>query len=796
MCDNAYAGLALFDLGLRCVQLNGRLAEIDGLPPEAHLGHTPQAFIPNISDTVERSLRRVLETGEPVLDEEVSGETHAAPGVRRHWLASYQPVRNAAGKVVGVSAAVLEITLRKHAEAALEERKERLRGFIDRAPAAIAMLDTDMRYVAVSRRFLADFRLPAPVPDDLIGHRHDEVFPDAPAQWRDVSRVLAGEILTPSEDPFPRTDGRIDWVRWEATPWRRDDGKVGGILLFCELITERRAAEEALRKAEARARLALEAANIGNYDWDLRTNELRWEPRVRSMWALAPGTEASIETFFASIHPDDLPGLQAAIGRARDPAGDGVFEAEYRVVSKADQSERWVAAQGKVTFEHGQAVRLIGTAINITERKRTEAELRGMAADLERRVREAVTACEAALARAAHAERIQALGTLAGGIAHDFNNALQAILGGVSLIEGRADDPASVRSLARVVVDAAERGRAVTRRLLAFGRRGALTTAAVDPVALLRGLPGILRHALRPDITIEIDVAADLPPLRADPAQLETVLVNLAVNARDAMPAGGLLKLGAVAEAVAEDTLPPPALPFQARLDPRLTPGRYVRLSVADTGSGMNAATLARATEPFFTTKSAEQGTGLGLSLAHGFAEQSGGGLAIESAPGRGTIVSLWLPQADSPPSTPASPAGTLSGDATSRGAARVLVVDDEAAVRMTLAAQLEASGFAALTAADGADALALLDKGEAVDALIADLSMPGMNGLAVMRAARQRRPGLAMLLLTGGFGADGTAVALDEAAGGPVVLLRKPVLGTELAERLAALLTRGHSGA
>ena len=492
MCDNAYAGLALFDPGLRCVQLNGRLAEIDGLPPEAHLGHTPQAFIPNISDTVERSLRRVLETGEPVLDEEVSGETHAAPGVRRHWLASYQPVRNAAGKVVGVSAAVLEITLRKHAEAALEERKERLRGFIDRAPAAIAMLDTDMRYVAVSRRFLADFRLPAPVPDDLIGHRHDEVFPDAPAQWRDVSRVLAGEMLTAAEDPFPRTDGRIDWVRWEATPWRRDDGKVGGILLFCELITERRAAEEALRKAEARARLALEAANIGNYDWDLRTNELRWEPRVRSMWALAPGTEASIETFFASIHPDDLPGLQAAIGRARDPAGDGVFEAEYRVVSKADQSERWVAAQGKVTFEHGQAVRLIGTAINITERKRTEAELRAMAAELERRVREAVAACEAALARAAHAERIQALGKLAGGIAHDFNNALQAILGGVSLIEARADDPAAVRSLSRVVLDAAERGHAVTRRLLAFGRRDDLSTEALDPAALLAGMPGLL----------------------------------------------------------------------------------------------------------------------------------------------------------------------------------------------------------------------------------------------------------------------------------------------------------------
>jgi PAS domain S-box-containing protein len=805
MCDNAYAGLALLDRALRCVQINRRLAEIDGLPVEAHLGRTLRDFIPLLADTLEPSLRHVLETGEPVLDQEVSGETLAAPGVRRHWLVSFQPVRNAAGLVVGISAAVLEITLRKHAEAALEERRKRLRLFIDRAPAAIAMLDTDLRYLAASRRYLTDFRLDGLAPEDLVGRRHDDVFPHSPAHWRDVSRVLAGEAISAAEDAFPRPDGRMDWVRWEATPWRRDDGAVGGILLFCELITERREAEEALRKAEARVRLALEASSIGNYDWDLRTNTLRWEPRVRSLWDLKPGAQASIETFFASIHPEDLAGLQQAIARARDPAGDGVFEAEYRVVSKTDQSERWVAAQGKVTFENGQAVRLIGIAINITERKRTEAELRAMAADLERRVREAVAACEAALARAAHAERIQALGKLAGGIAHDFNNALQAILGGVSLIEGRADDPAAVRNLSRVVLDAAERGHAVTRRLLAFGRRGDLRTEALDPVTLLAGMPGLLTHALGPGITLTVSAAPDLPPLRADRAQLETVLINLAVNARDAMPAGGTLTFGAEAETIAADSGhlvvasgPAPAGPRRASpvrpFPVRLVPGRYVRVTVADTGSGMNAATLARAIEPFFTTKPVEQGTGLGLSLANGFAEQSGGALAIESTPGRGTIISLWLPQADvnadasrHPPAASAATAGRPLPDAP-----RVLVVDDEAAVRHMLATQLQATGYAAVAAADGADALTLLDAGEAVDVLITDLSMPGMDGLAVIRAAQQRRPGLPAVLLTGGFAADGAELTLDEAASGPVILLRKPILSTELAERVAALLTRG----
>jgi len=652
MCANAHAGLALLDRDLRCVQINGHLADIDGLPAEAHLGRTPRDFIPDLADAVEPSLRHVLETGEPIIDQEVSGETGAEPGVRRHWLASFQPVRDGSGSVVGVSAAVLEITLRKHAEAAQEERRRRLRLFIDRAPAAIAMLDTEMRYVAASRRYLADFRLDAVGPDDLAGQRHCEVFPDSPPRWRDVSRVLAGEAVSAEEDPFPRAGGRVDWVRWEAVPWRQDDGAVGGILLFCELITERHDAVEALRKAEARLRLAMEAANIGNYDWNLRTNQLRWEPRVPGIWGLPSGAEGSIETFFASIHPDDLGGLRAAIARACDPSGDGAFEAEYRVVSRGDQSELWVSAQGKVSFEDGQAVRLIGGAVNITGRKRTECELRSIAADLERRMLKALAASEAALARAAHAERIQALGKLAGGIAHDFNNVLQAVMGGASLIGKRATDPAAVRSFARVVLEAAERGHAVTRRLLAFGRRGDLFAEAIDPAALLHGIPDLLAHALCPGITVAVAAGAGLPPLFADRAQMETVLINLAVNARDAMPDGGTLTLCAAAETVAAGigcdlaAMKEPVAAGRRVVSGHLSPGRYVRLSVGDSGAGMGAETLAHAIEPFFTTKSADQGTGLGLSLANGFAEQSGGALAIESAPGQGTTVSLWLPQA------------------------------------------------------------------------------------------------------------------------------------------------------
>ncbi|HEY1411296.1 MAG TPA: response regulator, partial [Rhodopila sp.] len=311
-------------------------------------------------------------------------------------------------------------------------------------------------------------------------------------------------------------------------------------------------------------------------------------------------------------------------------------------------------------------------------------------------------------------------------------------------------------------------------RLLAFAHRGELRAEPLDAADLLSGLRDVLSHTLGSGIAVDVRAAAGLPPLLADKGQLETALVNLATNARDAMPDGGTLTFAASAHAVEADTDHPADL----------QPGGYILVSVADTGSGIEAPLLARVLEPFFSTKPAGQGTGLGLSMAKGFAEQSGGGLTIDSVPERGTTICLWFPQATRPdaPHKAAEPSEVARDDA----GKRVLLVDDEAMVRETLAASLEDAGYTVLTAADGSQALDLLRSPAPIDILITDLSMPGMDGLALIQQARYQRPALPAVLLTGYAGND-------QAEGGPqgdtYTLVRKPVTGQQLAVRIASVL-------
>jgi PAS domain S-box-containing protein len=423
---------------------------------------------------------------------------------------------------------------------------------------------------------------------------------------------------------------------------------------------------------------------------------------------------------------------------------------------------------------NGAPERFLVVADDISERRRAEIELRRLAMHLEARVHEEVAARQAAQARAAHAERMQTLGQLAGGIAHDFNNVLQALEGAATLIERKAADPASVRRLALLAQEAVGRGASITRRLLAFGRRADLRAEALDVAELLDGLREILAHTLGAAIDVCVSLADDLPPVFADKAQLETALVNLATNARDAMPTGGRLTFAADHETVVHAD------------KAGLAPGRYIRFTVTDTGHGMDAATLARVGEPFFTTKEVGAGTGLGLPMARGFAEQSGGALSIDSSPGTGTTVTLWLPQA-------AAHAGggirrsqrSATGTTTS---IRVLLVDDEELVRDTLAEHLLSSGCGVVAARSGSEALALLESGEQVDVLVTDLSMPEIDGVAVIQAVRQILPGLPVVLLTG-YAGDGTALAMSGPLSGAFSLLRKPVRPEQLLDRINVLL-------
>ena len=411
---------------------------------------------------------------------------------------------------------------------------------------------------------------------------------------------------------------------------------------------------------------------------------------------------------------------------------------------------------------------------SVAERQAAMGELRKLNEDLEARVRHEIARREQAMALLAQSQRMEALGQLAGGIAHDFNNVLQAVTGGLSLIQRHADDPQAVRRLSVMASDAAGRGAAVTGRLLTFARRGELQAVTVDPRLLLEGLREMLEPTLGATIRVTVAMQDRLPELWADRAQLETVLVNLAVNARDAMPNGGTLALSAAAEEAGAASDQPPRLPD----------GGYIRLTLVDNGTGMDAATLERAAEPFFTTKGPGQGTGLGLSMARGFAEQSGGGLCIQSAPGTGTTISIWFPQARAD-QKPVMPQTALPPDIAWAGQFRLLMVDDDSLVCEMLAQDMRERGFSVTTANDGLSALALLDDGEPADLLVTDYAMPGMNGLVLIGEARRRCPGLHAFLLTGYAETEtGLAVRDDRLT----ALLRKPVSGEDLASRAAAL--------
>jgi PAS domain S-box-containing protein len=470
------------------------------------------------------------------------------------------------------------------------------------------------------------------------------------------------------------------------------------------------------------------------------------------------------------VLPEDFP-IQRALrlGETALPGMDYLFRHE-------DGLETWFRV-GSIPLrsENGQVQEALAIFQDIDAEKRLLEFQQQINVELEQRVREEMAAREAAQQRAAHAERMQALGQIAGGIAHDFNNVLQAVLGGAALIDLRPGEIDRVLRNARMIRDAARRGAAITSRLLAFSRRGDLHAEHVDPVALLTDMAEVLTHTLGGAVVCRVQTPPDLPPLLADRGQLETVLVNLATNARDAMPSGGTLTLAAGTEVVAAG-LPNPA---------GLTPGNYVRIAVSDTGTGMDRAVLARVTEPFFTTKKPGQGTGLGLAMAKGFVEQSGGGLSIDSRLGEGTCVFLWLPSATMSVGMAQEP--SVVGDAAT-DQARVLLVDDDAIVREVLTLSLEDAGYSVLPADSGAAALTLLASRDPVDIIVSDLTMPGMDGLTLIRTAQERQANLPAVLLTG-YAGDGAALAVGGAIHGTFSLLRKPVTRTELVERVSALL-------
>jgi PAS domain S-box-containing protein len=505
-----------------------------------------------------------------------------------------------------------------------------------------------------------------------------------------------------------RKDGTRFWANVVVTALRDESGELVGFGKVTRDLTERRRADARARESEALLRDAQEIAGVGSWSRDVRTGESAWSDELYRIFGLAPqSVPASSECFLSLLHPDDRPRIEARLEDA--VRRGGTFAYDHRIV-RPDGTVRAVHCRGRVFADaSGAPVRVIGSTQDVTERRALEAQLR-------------------------QAQKMEAVGQLAGGVAHDFNNLLTVIRMHAELGLAELDAAHPVRADLDEVQKAAARAATLTRQLLAFSRKQVLQPEALDlnrvvaeGGAMLRPLLGPARHL--------VTLPAPTPVwVFADRTQIELVLMNLAVNARDAMPDGGTLTI----EIGLESGTPPSAT-----------------LAVRDTGVGMPPDVQARLFEPFFTTKPVGQGTGLGLATVHGIVQQSGGTIRVTSRPGAGTTFIVALPLSPDAPAPVAAPPGARV-TAPVPGPGTVLLVDDEEAMRGIGRRVLERAGYRVLSARHGADALRLVEEhGASIDVLLSDVVMPEMGGLALAARAVERVPGLPVVLMSGYADAD-----------------------------------------
>jgi signal transduction histidine kinase/ActR/RegA family two-component response regulator len=559
----------------------------------------------------------------------------------------------------------------------------------------------------------------------------------------------------------------------------------------------RRVPDEVLRRAADREGAGAIASTdpenqhriFGRAPPTANTRDLFVEVGIDRDAAFAPleaATRRSVALIAAGLALALLAALAGGHGLIRRPVADLLAAAAQWRTGDLSARAGLSAGGGSEIERLGAAFDAMAVELEQREAQRAGAveALKELNRELERCVAERTREREAALAQAHELQKMESLGQLTGSLAHDFNNLLMAVLGNLRLLRKRLppDDPRAARML-QGAVEGAERGAALTKRLLAFARRQELRYEPVDVAALVRSMLDLMGRSVGPGVLISTDLPPDLPPVRADANQLELALLNLAVNARDAMPLGGTLAI-AVRHAL---FLPEGAKPQ----DPRTrAEGGYVVITVRDSGVGMDPETLARAAEPFFTTKGVGQGTGLGLSMVDGLATQSGGALRIESRPNEGTAIRLWLLVAAAAAETASIAGGPLAGAAAEDGPSAlhaawqrcILLVDDDALVLSGTAAMLEDLGHTVTEAASGREALEILRSPARLDLMITDFAMPGMTGVELARSAREARPGLPVILATG---------FADLRSGSDLGLprLTKPYGQEDLAARIAEVL-------
>ncbi len=791
-------GIGIFDYhpGTGDLRWDARVRDMFGVGPDEPVTYDG-TFLPGVHPedraATDSAVKAALEPGGPGLFDLEYRVVSRSDARQRRLAARGKVTRDGHGsaRFVGSVRDVTEKQLARDALARSEERYRALFEAVDDGFCIVEFFDgphgpmSDYVHVEVNPGYERQTGI-----SDVMGKTLRELAPTEADAWVEVYADVLRTGRPVRFERFFAAAGR----HIEVSAARLEPASLNQVSVLFRDIAVRKRTEAALLASEALARenvqrvqLALAAgAIIGTWAWDLQTDRFTIDEAFARAFGLDPalGREGlSFAQVVETVHPDDRAGLVASIAKAVERGG--AYAHQYRV-RRADGQYYWLEANGRVDRgPDGVPLSFPGVLIDVEERRaiseerdRAAAALRALNETLEQRI----TARTAELMRAEEqlrqSQKMEAVGQLTGGLAHDFNNLLAGISGSLELMQTRMNQ-GRLTELDRYMAaaqGAAKRAAALTHRLLAFSRRQTLDPRPTDMNRLIAGMEELIRRTVGPAIDLDVEAAEGLWTTLVDPPQLENALLNLCINARDAMPDGGRLTIDTCNR----------WLDRRAAGERDLSPGQYVSLCVSDTGTGMTADVIAKAFDPFFTTKPIGQGTGLGLSMIYGFARQSGGQVRIHSVPGEGSRVCLYLPRLFGEAEV-AEAAPELADAPRARDGETVLVVDDEPTVRMLVTEVLGELGYAAIEAADGPSGLKVLQSDARIDLLVTDVGLPGgMNGRQMADAARVVRPGLKVLFITGY--AENAAVGNGQLAPGMEVLT-KPFAMEALASRIRDMI-------
>jgi two-component system, cell cycle sensor histidine kinase and response regulator CckA len=712
-------GLGFLDTDLRFVRINERLAQIDGLAAEAHIGRRLAEVVPEVAAHMEGIYREVMATGVPVKERELRAATPALPGVPRVWQVSAYPLKDPDGTVLGVTVAVRDITEGKRWSEELERQEALLRLVIDGLPGMVFYVDRDRRYRFANRAVEEWFARP---PRDFEGRKIDEALGETLGQAtfesirERVDRALAGEEV--EADFHIRYPDRERDVHVHYVPDRAPDGEIRGMVSFVQDVTEQKQAERALRDSEERFRRMVEIAVEGIWILDATARTTFVNNRMADMLGYTR-EEMLSRKCFEFFDPEEREGARLEFEEQRAELQKITAEPHEHHFRHKDGSSVWLDITGTpMTNDSGTFTGVLKMCADVTERKKNEQRLR-------------------------QAQKLESLGVLAGGVAHDFNNLLTAIIGNASLVLERIDPASSSRTMLQALITASERAAQLTRQLLTYAGKDQGKLQPLDLAAIVRELAPLLTAIIPKMVNLSLELEDGVHRVEADPAQLQHVMMNLVINAAESIPAN---TPGEVKVAVGRRTLQPED--YRDAVVPIETDGReYVSVRVTDNGSGMDAATQSRIFDPFFTTKF--QGRGLGLAAVLGIVKGLGGTLTIQSAPGQGSVFTVLLPAIQAAAAAVKIPRRRSPGTAAA-GIGTILFVDDDAALRAIAQQTLEEHGYRVLLAENGREAIAVASAHPEVRAVVLDLAMPVMGGDSAGPILRSLRPDVPLILSSG----------------------------------------------